>query len=319
MHKLPRPWLSNHLEKFDKDNQLLHTPDMSALPCHNEERIIKQIRPTIHLLSNLDELHPEVLRQHAIEPDDYKKGLVFRSAIESIRGSFIASSTAGRQGMVKSVLEGLLQQSYIADYEQTSSRYRHDFAIGIERNPDYFAALEVKGGEGNSINISERPMWAREFAVWCHLDGAVVNQPAHGAHAIINRLNNELFKRRKLVDTLFIKDILCGTRARPCPKYIGRETDTGFHTAPDVFLFPQRAPSLDEPEPPVHTLQSVRLPAQILRFFDVGEDDLSKHIWEIRMRLVEVTAGHFRSVFDIIHEGDIVDSGASKTWELRHD
>src|SRR5215207_3628036 len=102
---------------------------MPALPCHNEERIIKQIRPAIDLLSNLDELHPDVLRQHAIEPDDYKKGLVFRSAIESIRGKFIASSTAGRQGMVKSVLEGLLRLSYVADYEQTSSRYRHDFAI----------------------------------------------------------------------------------------------------------------------------------------------------------------------------------------------
>jgi hypothetical protein len=136
---------------------------------------MRQVRPTIHLLSNLDELHPEVLRQHLIEPDDYKSGLVFRSAIESIRGTFIASSTAGRQGMVRTVLEGLLERSYIVDYEQTSSRYRHDFAVGIRRDPDYFAALEVKGGEGNSINISERPMWAREFAVWCHLDGAVVN------------------------------------------------------------------------------------------------------------------------------------------------
>jgi hypothetical protein len=290
---------------------------MPALPCHNEERIIKQIRPAINLLSNLDELHPEVLRQHSIEPDDYKKGLVFRSAIESIRGSFIASSTAGRQGMVRSVLEGLLKFSYVADYEQTSSRYRHDFAIGVERNPDYFAALEVKGGEGNSINISERPMWAREFAVWCHLDGAVVNQPAHGAHAIINRINNELFKRRKLVDMLFIKDILCGTRARPCPKYIGRETETGINTAPDIFLFPQRAPSLDEPEPPVHTLKSLRLPTRILRLFDVGEGDFSKHVWEVRMRLEQVKKGHVKSVFDIVHEGKTVDSGASKTLELQ--
>jgi hypothetical protein len=207
---------------------------------------MNQVRPTIHLLSNLDELHPEVLRQHSIEPSDYKSGLVFRSAIESIRGTFIASSTAGRQGMVRTVLEGLLRDSYIADYEQTSSRYRHDFAVGIERNPDYFAALEVKGGEGNSINISERPMWAREFGIWCHLDGAVVNQPANGVHAIINRINNELLKRRKLVDVLLIKDLLCGTRARPCPKYPGRETETGLNTAPDVFLFPQRAPTLNE-------------------------------------------------------------------------
>lgn len=149
---------------------------MPALPCHNEERIMRQVRPTIHLLSNLDELHPEVLRQHSIEPTDYKSGLVFRSAIESIRGTFIASSTTGRQGMVKTVLEGLLQQSAIADYNQTSSRYRHDFFVGIERDPDYFAALGVKGGEGNSINISEHLAWAKEFAVWCHLNGAVLTR-----------------------------------------------------------------------------------------------------------------------------------------------
>lgn len=179
---------------------------------------MSQVRPTIYLLSNLDELHPEVLRQHSIEPADYKSGLVFRSAIESIRGTFIASSTAGRQGMVRTVLEGLLQRSYIVDYEQTSSKYRHDFAVGIERDPDYFAALEVKGGEGNSINISERPMWAREFGVWCHLDGAVVNQPANGAHAIINRINNELLKRRKLVDVLLIKDLLLRNARPSMPK-----------------------------------------------------------------------------------------------------
>ncbi|HEY9285189.1 MAG TPA: hypothetical protein VIP46_17175 [Pyrinomonadaceae bacterium] len=278
---------------------------------------MNQVRPAIHLLSNLDELHPEVLRQHSIEPADYKSGLVFRSAIESIRGTFIASSTAGRQGMVKTVFEGMLERSYIADYEQTSSRYRHDFAVGIERNPDYFAALEVKGGEGNSINISERPVWAREFAVWCHLDGAVVNQPANGVHAIINRINNELLKRRKLVDVLLIKDLLCGTRARPCPKYPGHETETGLNTAPDVFLFPQRAPTLDDPEPPVHTLQSLRLPERILRFFGVSEPEQNRHIWEVRMKFVEIRPGHFRSVFEVLHKGAVVDSGASKIWEPR--
>lgn len=273
-----------------------------------------QVRPAINLLTNMDELHPEVLRQHNIEPADYKGGLVFRSAIESIRGSFIASSTTGRQGMVKTVLEGLLQSSRISDYEQTSSRYRHDFAVSIERNPDYFAALEVKGGEGNSINISERPMWAREFGVWCHLDGAVVNQPAKGAHAIINRLNNELFKRSKLVDVLFFKDVLCGTRARPCPKYPGQETETGLLTAPDVFLFPQRPPSIDDPEPPVHTMQSLRLPAKILHLFNVEEVEQSRHVWEVHMKYTEVGVGKFKSVFEILHQGAVVDKGASKTW-----
>jgi hypothetical protein len=173
-----------------------------TLPCKHEARIMAQVQPTIDLLTNLDTLHPNVLLQHAIQPADYKSGLVFRSAVESIRGTFIASSTTSRQGLVRDVLEHLRQRACIADYEQSSSSHRHDFTVCIERDPDYFVAMEVKGGEGNSINISERPLWAREFGVWCHLDGAIVNQPAHGAHSIINRLTNELVRRHKLVDDL---------------------------------------------------------------------------------------------------------------------
>lgn len=68
-----------------------------VLPCKHIERVTNQVQPAIELLSNMDILHPDVLRQHAIQPEDYKKGLVFRSAIESIRGTFIASSTKGRE------------------------------------------------------------------------------------------------------------------------------------------------------------------------------------------------------------------------------
>jgi hypothetical protein len=106
----------------------------------------------------MDVYHPDVLLQHAIEPADYKGGLVFRSAIESIRGTFIASSTTGREGLVKDVLENLRQRARIVEYKQSRGSARYDFTVVLERDPDYFVALEVKGGEGNSINISERPL-----------------------------------------------------------------------------------------------------------------------------------------------------------------
>jgi len=159
-----------------------------ALPCKHEERVTKQVQPTIDLLTGMDVLHPDVLLQHDIQPADYKSGLVFRSAVESIRGTFISSSTTGREGLVKDILENLRQRDRIVDFTHSSSRARYDFTVRLARDPDYFVALEVKGGEGNSINISERPLWASEFGVWSHLDGAIVNQPAHGAHSIINRL-----------------------------------------------------------------------------------------------------------------------------------
>ena len=98
-----------------------------VLPCKHEERITRQVKPTIDLLTNMDVLHPDVLLQHAIQPGDYKGGLVFRSAIESIRGTFIASSTTGREGLVKDVLDNLLHRNCIADYAQSSGRARYDF------------------------------------------------------------------------------------------------------------------------------------------------------------------------------------------------
>jgi len=199
------------------------------LPCKHQEQVTRQVQPAIDLLTKMDVVHPDILLQHDIQPADYRNGLVFRSAIESIRGTFIASSTTGREGLIGDVLENMLQKKQIADYKQTGSSRRYDFIVVIQKDPDYIVAIEVKGGEGNSINISERPLWAKEFCVWCHLDGAIVNQPAHGAHSILNRLTNELVRRHKSVDALFFKDILCGTRTRPCPKYPGQEDAIGLH------------------------------------------------------------------------------------------
>ncbi|MBI4552887.1 MAG: hypothetical protein HY710_11540, partial [Candidatus Latescibacteria bacterium] len=217
---------------------------------------------------------------------------------------------------VKDVLENLLQRARIAEYKQSSSSGRYDFTVCLERDPDYFVALEVKGGEGNSINISERPLWAKEFAVWCHLDGAIVNQPAHGAHSIINRLTNELVRRRKLVDILFFKDILCGTRTRPCPKYPGREDHIGLQTAPDVFLFPQRIPSVDDPEPPIHTLKTLKLPGLILELFGVSAPEREKHIWDVHVKVVQLPNRRLQRAVQVWHQGEMVDESLSHSWRL---
>ena len=285
-----------------------------VLPCRHEERVVSQVQPTIYLLNNLDVLHPDILLQHDIQSIDYKGSLVFRSAIESIRGSFIASSTTRREALVRDVLENLLQRGWIAGYARSSGSNRYDFTVALERNPDVFAALEVKGGEGNSINISVRPIWASEFGVWCHLDGAIVNQPAHGAHSIVNRVTNELVQRHKLVDVLFFKDILCGTRARPCPKYPGREDQMGLQTAPDVFLFPQRMPTVDDPAPPVHTLDTLKLPRLILDLFGVQPAELHRHIWEVYVRILSLPDGRLRREVQVWYQGRMISQSRSRLW-----
>ena len=286
------------------------------LPCSHDERVTEQVQPAIDLLKDMDELHPDVLLQHGIQPPDYKPGLVFRSAIETIRGSFIASSTTGRQALVGDVLENLRRRGSIADCKKTAGARRHDFDVRVDGDPDYFAALEVKGGEGNSINISERPLPAKEFGVWCHLDGVIRNQPAHGAHSIVNRLANELVRRQKLVDVLFFKDVLCGTRSRPCPKYPGNEDSIALCGAPDIFFFPQRILSAADPEPPVHTLDTLRLPRLILDLFGVEPGNYGQHTWEVRVRVVTLPNERARREVEVWHQGEVVDAGTSRAWRI---
>jgi hypothetical protein len=264
----------------------------------------------------MDEIHPNLLLEHNIQPIDYKHGLVFRSAIESIRGKFIASSTTGREGLIGDVLENMRHKGMIADYKQTGNSRRYDFIVVVEHDPDYIAALEVKGGEGNSINISERPLWAKEFCVWCHLDGAIVNQPGHGAHSIINRLTNELVRRHKSVDALFFKDILCGTRTRPCPKYPDQKDSIGLNAAPDIFLFPRRIPTLEDPEPPVHSLETLKLPVKVLDLFNVDRAVRNEHIWEVHVDVEMAANDRIHRRVTVLHDGDRVDESKSRAWRL---
>ena len=54
---------------------------------------MRQIAPTKDLLSSLDTKHPDILRAEGIVPADYHGSMVFRSAIESIRGTFAATTS----------------------------------------------------------------------------------------------------------------------------------------------------------------------------------------------------------------------------------
>jgi hypothetical protein len=172
--------------------------------------------------------------------------------------------------------------------------------------------MDVKGGEGNSINISDRPLWAREFSVWCHLDGAIVNDPAHGVHAIISRLTTEMAARRKLVDVAFVKDVLCGTRTRPCPKYPANPEKVGLLAAPDIFLFPQAIPTPDHPDPPVHTLTTLQLPRLVLDLFEVQPEDRYNHIWEVHVSVKAVSTSEYVKEVEIWHKGIMIDHSKSR-------
>jgi hypothetical protein len=278
------------------------------LPCQNDPDATVQITPTIDLLRNLDSRHPDVLRTHGLEPADYHSKLVFRSAVESIRGTYIASSLIQRQGLVATVLETMKRSSLITEYQPQGSAQRFDFQVMLTSRPKEMVAVEVKGGEGNSVNISERPLWANEFILWCHLDGAIVNQPSHGAAAIIfNRVENEMVKRGKHVDVVVFKDARCDTPLRRCPKYQGKSPPTALGVAPDIFLMPRAIPTEDNPEPVSHDLRTTRLPARILTVHGVSPKDFDEHLWRVSIALVRDRKGRVLRETKVYHKGNMVE------------
>ena len=276
------------------------------LPCTHPQDAVSQVQPAIDLLRTLDARHPEVLVAEGLKPPDYHGKLVFRSAVESIRGSYIASSTTGRHDMVGQTLERMKRARTIEDFQYEGRTRRHDFTVEMEPQRARMAAVEVKGGEGNSINISQRPMWATEFIVWCHLDGAIKNQPASGAASIVfGRLASEMVRGRKQVDALIIKDSFCGTPARPCPKVGGRD-DLGFETPPCIFLFPRRVPTEEDSQPPVHDSSTLKLPFRMLDAFGVSPAEYENHIYRVAIRVFADENGRPKRETSVTRLGELL-------------
>ena len=102
---------------------------MNILPCQHDEKAVIQIAPTVELLKHLDTKYPHVLKAERIAPEDYHGKKVFRSAVETIRGQYIASSITSRHAMVHGVLSGLKDGGKIADFEESGNRKRYTTEI----------------------------------------------------------------------------------------------------------------------------------------------------------------------------------------------
>lgn len=282
------------------------------LPCKHDPLATKQVEPAINLLTKLDSQHPDILKAHGVSPKDYHSKLVFRSAVESIRGTYIASSLTGRQGLVAHVLQVMKLGGLIQDYQLQAPVRRADFQILTSSTPRFMSAIEVKGGEGNSINISVRPLWANEFILWCHLDGAIVNQPSHGAAAIIfNRVAGEMVRRGKHVDAIVIKDSRCHSPLRPCPKYANIPPHEVLRVAPDIFLLPQSVPTEEDPSPPPHDMSTTRLPVLILKAHGVPQAEFPSHLWPVSISLVKDSHGRLLRETRVFHEGKLLEARTS--------
>ncbi len=114
--------------------------------------------------------------------------------------------------MLADIFGRLREQRKIAGFEPTRRGTRHDFTPILTEKPRVAAALDVKGVKATALRLRNVPPWAQEFLMWCHLDGAITNQPSPSVRSItVNRLANDLVRRGKVVDAILFKDQRCGS------------------------------------------------------------------------------------------------------------
>lgn len=92
------------------------------------------------------------------------------------------------------------------------------------------------------------------------------------------------------MDALIIKDVLCGSDGRPCPKY-PNGTKHILGVAPCIFFFPQKIPNEKHPKPRVHNITTLTLPKIILETFEVKSDDYEKHIFRVFINVFRTNQG----------------------------
>lgn len=153
-------------------------------------------------------------------------------------------------------------KGFLLDVEDLTATNRYDFKVITRQRR--ICALDVKGGEGNSVTLSYRPPECHEFGIWSHLAGSFQLQPADQARALIGRIVKVMVNREeqtKHVDFFIVWDAICGSSMRRCP-YREKALKT---VLPCLYLFPQRMPTKNEPHPPLHTLKTTKLPALLLK------------------------------------------------------
>lgn len=199
---------------------------------------------------------------HGLDAAAFNESGLFNSAVERIRGQRSAT-TSVKYAFIEATLSFLKDLGKISRYEFVGQRERHDFEVWF---PDgRLCCVEAKGClDGNNTNIFKRPENADEFVIWslCQNPGS---DPRHNAWSgIHSRLSAEIVARRERVDGLVIWDMLCGTRARPCPKLIEDPTRAvelagKLVPPPCIYLFPRTIPDArNNPNPRPWSLGDVR-------------------------------------------------------------
>jgi hypothetical protein len=198
--------------------------DSDTLPCRSDFQGSVEVAKQI--LTELPETSPELLAQANIHPSDW--ALLLRATVEKMRGEN-AATIKNKQRFIDAVLGYCKQRGVIKSCEFIGSgagrRRRQDYEIVLPDNTR--VCVEAKGcGDGNNMNIWDRPSWADEFVVWSLCPESLAKDPGMGVwSAVSNRLMQKITVEQQRVEAFVFWDDRCGTPLRKCPKKFGVHGD----------------------------------------------------------------------------------------------
>ncbi len=242
---------------------------------------------------------PAVLDALGLDADAYEA--LMPSAVASLAGTHRSLQQAPREAFVVAILNQMKLNGLISDFiDNTHEGGRYDFSVLTHRART--VALDAKGGEGNSITISSRPLHCHEFGIWCHFTGSLAKAPGVQARAVASRMLKVMLNREedsKRYDFLIVWDGLCGSGVRPCPL-------AGNAVFPCAVLFPQVQPTKSSSHPAVHDLTTTELPSLLFDHLGLSAADRLEHVWQCDVELYNRGTQWYRKVkFIRVKDGSV--------------
>jgi hypothetical protein len=223
---------------------------------------------------------------HGLTETEFHESGLFRAAIERLRGQQ-AASMGKKKEFIQQVLDALQKNGKIESWSFEGASDRHDYCVRMEGG--WTSIIEAKGGlDGNNTNIFKRPKNADEFVIWSLSQNPGTDPKKSTWSGIHTRLGAEIVANSQRIDGLIVWDMLCGTKARPCPKIKGQLRGKGTKTKPNfpppcIYLFPRTIPEVkNNPAPASNRIQDVRLLKCLHDFFGGRNEDLTYVKIEVR-------------------------------------
>ena len=249
----------------DNDDPWTDVLGFTDLGTAEREKTIDEVK---RLVESLGDEYPEVFKDEPITPQEYNREL--RDAIFSLGGKYRQGHGADNEDIVRDVFLDPAQDAGRLSYVDQRGDERIDFK-GRVRDTGQTFAMDVKGGEGQSIGHLLVPGNSDLLIFWSERNSQNTKAPASRLNEVINRVVRWGINHDEHPSHMVIRD-----------EPAGAITDDG-RVIPDLIVFPEQFPSPENPDPEMPSLDDLHF-GELLYDVLIDNDDLHdeqvrKHIW----------------------------------------